>query len=217
MASNASPTSPSARRWRRREAVDFYEAKHHTEALASLAGIDLAREGIAPAAGATDAWQPGQAAAAGGVTAGWIARFGLLSLAMTRSMDIPAKVFAGIFAILPERLAGAADRRRFAPFSLFPPALRDLALVVDSAEPAAAVRERLASIAREAAGRAFALDQIDVFDVYQGRELPEGSKNLAFSLVFRAADRTLTDDEVNAALKKIQDEIARTTRYSVRK
>jgi phenylalanyl-tRNA synthetase beta chain len=206
-----------ARRWRKREAVDFYGAKHHTEALASLAGIDLSREGIVPAAGATDAWQPGQAAAAGGLTAGWIARFGLLSLAMTRSMDIPAKVFAGIFAILPERLAGAIDRRRFAPFSLFPPALRDLALVVDSAEPAAVVRDRLASIAREAAGRAFALDQIEVFDVYQGRELPEGTKNLAFSLVFRAADRTLTDDEVNAALKKIQDEIARATRYSVRK
>jgi phenylalanyl-tRNA synthetase beta chain len=47
--------------------------------------------------------------------------------------------------------------------------------------------------------------------------LPEGRKNLAFSLVFRAADRTLTDDDVNAVLQKIQDEIAKTTRYSVRK
>jgi phenylalanyl-tRNA synthetase beta chain len=206
-----------ARRWRKREPVDFYEAKHHTESLASIAGIDLSGEGLVPMAGESAAWQSGQAASAGSVIQGWIARFGLLSLAMTRSMDIPAKVYAGIFAILPERLRAAGEKRRFVPFSLFPSALRDLALVVDSAEPAAEVRERLGSIARAAAGRSFALDRIDLFDVYQGQELPEGRKNLAFSLVFRAADRTLTDDEVNAALQKIQDEIARTTRYSVRK
>jgi phenylalanyl-tRNA synthetase beta chain len=132
-------------------------------------------------------------------------------------MGIHAKVHAGIFAILPERLSAALEKRRFVPFSLFPPALRDLALVVDSAEPAAEVKERLAAIARAAAGGAFALDQIEVFDVYQGQGLPEGRKNLAFSLVFRAADRTLTDDDVNAVLQKIQDEIAKTTRYSVRK
>ena len=205
------------RRWRRREPFDFYGAKHHAACLAALAGIDLAREGIAPASGANDVWQAGQAAAAGGVERGWSARFGLLSLAMTRGMGIHAKVHAGIFAILPERLSAALEKRRFVPFSLFPPALRDLALVVDSAEPAAEVKERLAAIARAAAGGAFALDQIEVFDVYQGQGLPEGRKNLAFSLVFRAADRTLTDDDVNAVLQKIQDEIAKTTRYSVRK
>jgi phenylalanyl-tRNA synthetase beta chain len=217
----------SARRWRARESFDFYEAKHHAAALASLAGIDMEREGISPTAGANDAWQSGHAAKAGDVARGWSARFGLLSLAMTRSMDIHTKVYAGIFAVLPERLSASQEKRRFVPFSLFPPALRDLALVVDSAEPAAEVKERLASIARKAASdafapgapadRLFALDQIEIFDVYQGSELPEGRKNLAFSLVFRSTSRTLTDDEVNAVFQKIQDELARTTRYSVRK
>jgi phenylalanyl-tRNA synthetase beta chain len=47
--------------------------------------------------------------------------------------------------------------------------------------------------------------------------LPEGKKSLAFGLVFRAADRTLTDDEVNAGFQKIQDELARTTDWAVRK
>ena len=207
----------ATRRWRRREPVDFYGAKHHAAALAALGGVDLSREGIAPVADANDTWQAGQAASAGDVALGWNARFGLLNLAMTRGMGIQAKVFAGIFAVLPERLTTALEKRRFVPFSLFPPALRDLALVVDSGEPASVVQERLASIARAAADRSFALDQIEVFDVYQGQGLPEGRKNLGFSLVFRSAERTLTDEEVNAVLQKIQDEIARTTAYSVRK
>jgi phenylalanyl-tRNA synthetase beta chain len=57
-------------------------------------------------------------------------------------------------------------------------------------------------------GAAFAVERVAVFDVYQGGELPAGKKSLAFSLVFRAADRTLTDDEVNAAFTRIQREIA---------
>jgi phenylalanyl-tRNA synthetase beta chain len=56
-----------------------------------------------------------------------------------------------------------------------------------------------------------------VFDVYQGKGLPEGKKSLAFSLVFRSPTRTLTDDEVNAVLKRIQDQIASATPFQVRK
>jgi len=53
--------------------------------------------------------------------------------------------------------------------------------------------------------------------VYQGQGLPEGKKSLAFSLVFRASDRTLTDEEVNKVFSKIQDEVVKTTAYQIRK
>ncbi len=65
-------------------------------------------------------------------------------------------------------------------------------------------------------GAAFAVERIAIFDVYQGGELPAGKKSLAFSLVFRAADRTLTDDEVNAAFARIQREIVADGTLSVR-
>jgi phenylalanyl-tRNA synthetase beta chain len=58
---------------------------------------------------------------------------------------------------------------------------------------------------------------VGVFDVYHGQGLPEGTKSLAFSLVFRAADRTLTDQEVNAAFTKLQDDILKSTSYQIRK
>jgi phenylalanyl-tRNA synthetase beta chain len=79
------------------------------------------------------------------------------------------------------------------------------------------VRQKLARTAQAAAGGAFAVEQVAVFDVFQGGGLPEGKKSLAFSLVFRAADRTLTDDEVNGAFQKLQNEIVRDTGWTVRK
>ena len=66
-------------------------------------------------------------------------------------------------------------------------------------------------------GNAFALEAVEVFDVYHGKGLQEGTKSLAFSLVFRASDRTLTDDEVNSVFTKIQDELLKITPYQIRK
>jgi phenylalanyl-tRNA synthetase beta chain len=94
--------------------------------------------------------------------------------------------------------------------------LRDLALVVDATAPAEDVRQRLEQTARGVVGGAFAVEQVGIFDVYQGQGLPEGKKSLAFSLVFRAADRTLTDDEVNAAFGKIQQDITAGGKIAVR-
>jgi len=191
--------------------------KHHVAALAAAAGLDLDRAPLAPVSGSYYGWQEGHNAAAGELESGWTARFGLLNLAMVKALGVEGKVYAGIFAILPEKITGESVRRRYADFSLFPAALRDLALVVDAATPAAEVRQTLAQLARTAAGSAFTVERVDVFDVYRGAGLPEGKKSLAFSLVFRAAGRTLTDDEVNAAFQKIQDEIVRTSGWVVRK
>jgi phenylalanyl-tRNA synthetase beta chain len=42
-----------------------------------------------------------------------------------------------------------------------------------------------------------------LFDVYKGKQVPEGHKSMAYSISFRAEDRTLTDDEVNKSMQKI--------------
>jgi phenylalanyl-tRNA synthetase beta chain len=202
--------------WLKREPADFYTAKHHVTALAAAAGIDLGRQPLT-AADATNGWQPGHSAAAGDIAGGWVARFGLLNLAMVKTLGVEGKVYAGIFSIVPEKLSSEATRRRFSDFSLFPAALRDLALVVDTATPAADVQKALAKTARAAAGNAFTVEKVSVFDVYRGAGLPEGKKSLAFNLVFRSSERTLTDDEVNAAFQKMQDDLIQTTSYQIRK
>jgi len=206
-----------ARSWLKREPTDFYTAKHHVAALAGAAGIDLARQPLKSICEAHCSWQDGHSAGAGEMTQGWTARFGLLNLAMVRGLGIEGKVYAGVFAILPDRIGAEPTRRRYADFSLFPPTLRDLALVVDAAAPAEEVRKQLAKIARAVVGSAFTVERVEVFDVYRGAGLAEGKKSLAFALVFRAADRTLHDAEVNAAFAKIQEELAKTTTYTIRK
>ncbi len=146
-------TDDTARRWRQRAPADFYTAKHHVEALAASAGIDLARERLEPVSGASYGWQEGHSAAAGEMALGWTARFGLLNITMARAHGVIGAVYGGIFAILPDKLPAAPPRLRHADFSLFPSALRDLALVVDAATPAADVQEALIRAGRGAAGR----------------------------------------------------------------
>lgn len=77
--------------------------------------------------------------------------------------------------------------------SPFPAVFQDLALVVDEKVTAASVADAV----RDGAGEL--LENIALFDVYTGPQVGEGRKSLAFALRFRAADRTLTEDEASAA------------------
>ena len=77
--------------------------------------------------------------------------------------------------------------------STFPVASQDVALVVDESVPAATVQSALTR------GAGVLLESISLFDVYQGERIGEGKKSLAFSLRFRAADRTLTVEEATQA------------------
>jgi phenylalanyl-tRNA synthetase beta chain len=206
-----------ARHWKRREPADFYTVKHHMAAIAAAAGIDLSAKPIEPVTGPGFGWQERHSVNAGSVDQGWVARFGLVNLAMLRARGIEGTVLAGIFTILPERLGIRAPRLRSREFSLFPAALRDIALVVDQGVPAGDVRKSVAQIAAASAGDSFAIEGVEVFDAYEGKGLPQGKKSLALSIVFRSPSRTLTDEEVNGVLQKTVDEIGRTTGYQLRK
>jgi phenylalanyl-tRNA synthetase beta chain len=82
--------------------------------------------------------------------------------------------------------------------SRFPPADRDIAIVVDEATPHTEVEAAI----REAAGPL--LESVQLFDVYRGESIPAGRKSLAFSLRYRAADRTLDDEEVSAIHARVE-------------
>ncbi|MET1037773.1 MAG: phenylalanine--tRNA ligase subunit beta [Aeromicrobium sp.] len=77
-------------------------------------------------------------------------------------------------------------------FSSFPVAKEDLALVVDATVAAGDVQAALA-------GASPLIESARLFDVYTGEQVPEGKKSLAFALRLRAADRTLTDDDIKTA------------------
>jgi phenylalanyl-tRNA synthetase beta chain len=79
----------------------------------------------------------------------------------------------------------------FEDLSTFPPVEQDLALVVDRDLPAAEVVAAL----RVAGGGL--LESVQIFDLYEGNQVPPGKKSLALRLSFRSPDRTLSEAEVN--------------------
>lgn len=88
-------------------------------------------------------------------------------------------------------------RPQYRPFATFPPVTQDLAVVVDAQIPA----QRIVDAARS--GGTALLRDVSVFDVYTGPGVDEGKRSLALRLVFRAEDRTLTEEEATKARGKI--------------
>ncbi|MCG3150555.1 MAG: Phenylalanine--tRNA ligase beta subunit [Verrucomicrobiae bacterium] len=95
--------------------------------------------------------------------------------------------------------ARAVSEKQFVELPKFPAIVRDVALVVDEA-----VTHRQVLDAIE---RGKNLEAVALFDVFRGGSIPAGKKSVAYSLTFRAADRTLTDTEVNAAHEAIKKQL----------
>jgi phenylalanyl-tRNA synthetase beta chain len=94
--------------------------------------------------------------------------------------------------------------------STYPPAVQDVALVVSADTPAAAVEAALR------AGAGALLEAIHLFDRYEGEQVGEGRCSLAYTLRFRAPDRTLTADEVAEARDAAVAEAGRRTGAELR-
>ena len=91
----------------------------------------------------------------------------------------------------------AGSQPQIEPLPRFPALDRDLALVLDRATPHADVEAEL-----RLAGAEW-LESVRLFDVYEGPQVPPGKKSLAYTLRFRAPDRTLTDEEADRAMAAI--------------
>lgn len=89
------------------------------------------------------------------------------------------------------------ERYVLEPIPAYPPVLEDLALVVDDDVPAATVARTI----RQAGGDLVA--RVRLFDLYEGAQIAPGKKSLAYSVVYQAPDRTLTDNEVSEVRNKI--------------
>jgi phenylalanyl-tRNA synthetase beta chain len=92
----------------------------------------------------------------------------------------------------------------------FPPVVRDVAFVISQEMEADKILNLVTEIDKEL------LEKVSVFDVYSGKNIPQGKKSLGIRFVYRAPDRTLTDDEVNQLHGKIVKEIVALTGARIR-
>lgn len=200
----------AARAWYvRREGVDFYDAKGLVEHV--LAALGIEEYEVSPRTEARAALRDGANAPAlsfleagrsavllvGGTLLGWL---GEVTLPVREVFDLPAPVFLAELDL--DRL-GALPRRpvRYRALPRFPAVQRDLALVVSADLTAAAVTQALRSI------REPLLRGVMLFDVYTGDQVGAGRKSLAYTLLYQAEDRTLTDQEVNELHARIVERL----------
>lgn len=156
---------------------------------AVLAAADLPAERIEVRAAERAPWHPGRCAALL-VDGEVVGHAGELHPAVLATLELPRRTSAMELDLdaLPAAPVVSAPT-----VSGFPPALIDVALVLDDTVPAADVRAALV----EGAGEL--LEHVRLFDVYASESLGAGRRSLAYKLTFRAPDRTLTVEEAVAA------------------
>jgi phenylalanyl-tRNA synthetase beta chain len=175
-------------------AVDFFDVKGVVELVCLASAI----EDVEFAPSNIPFLVPGRAAllTSGGSTLGVAGQL-LPSIAEQRGMPAGEEVY--VAEIDMDALASRIPQEELRTASLpkFPGSVRDLSILVAEALPAAAVRGTIRSAAPDF------LQSIVEFDRYQGKGIPEGSVSLSLRLTFRSAERTLTDDDVDAAMHAI--------------
>ncbi|NCD31915.1 MAG: phenylalanine--tRNA ligase subunit beta [Spartobacteria bacterium] len=94
--------------------------------------------------------------------------------------------------------------------SVYPSTERDIALIATTD----LLNEDIEKVILNAAPKE--LESIELFDIYEGKNIAEGHRSLAYSLVYRAIDRTMTDEEVNAFHERIKDALRKALRIELR-
>ncbi|MDR3225651.1 MAG: phenylalanine--tRNA ligase subunit beta [Clostridiales Family XIII bacterium] len=210
--------------------MGFYGAGGFAD-LKGAVGILLAKLGVNGASYASDtetgAWHPGRCARieipgadaqtdapdgdarievserdvarSGEVT--FIGHIGEIHPDVCKAYDIGVPVYAAELDF--ETLVLASDMsREYSPLRRYPAVTLDIALLADEDVTVAEI-ERIA-----AANGGDLLESVKLFDVYRGEQIEAGKKSLAFNLIYRADDRTLTDEEVSKVHARILKEIA---------
>ena len=178
---DASPTS-----------MDFYDLKGLLEGMA--AGLYLPELRFEPVEGPP--YHPGKCA---GVLLAEqeLGVFGELNPLLIDRFELPPTPLLAAELDLGVLMAQMPNRFDVQPVPAYPPALEDLAVVVDEGLPADQVKE----VIQQAGGKT--LTEVKLFDVYRGEQIGPGKKSLAYSLTYQSSDHTLTDPELVQTRQRI--------------
>jgi phenylalanyl-tRNA synthetase beta chain len=125
-----------------------------------------------------------------------LGELGQLLPTLAKKQDLRDPVFLAEFN-LDMLLAKRNAAKSFKPLPQFPSSRRDVALLV----PESITHNGVLATVKQA--RPANLESVELFDVFRGKHVPEGQKSMAYAFTYRAADKTLTDAEVNAAHEKL--------------
>jgi len=135
---------------------------------------------------------------------------GEISSKLVNKMEIADKIV--VFDFDFEKLQKlCSEEHEYQPISRFPSAVRDLAILIPKDEKVISVLNEI-----NRAGGELVRD-VDLFDIYEGEELPLGKKNLAFRVIYQSKDHTLTKEEIDDLQSKIINTLEENPKWEVRK
>jgi phenylalanyl-tRNA synthetase beta chain len=187
--------------------ADLYDAK--ADALAALAAAGAPADNIQTAAEPPPWFHPGRAGVLRlGPTV--LGHFGELHPDVLAAFELRGPVAA--FEVFVEAVPLARSGRTRPPLRLSPlqPVTRDFAFVVDRDLPAEMLLRAARGVDRKL------VSDIGLFDVYEGKGLPEGKKSLAIAVTLQPQEATLTDAEIEAFSKRLVEAVEKATKATLR-
>ncbi|SFU76689.1 phenylalanine--tRNA ligase subunit beta [Butyrivibrio sp. M55] len=116
--------------------------------------------------------------------------------AVCDNYDIDTRVYVAVID-MPEVVKYAKFDTIYTGIAKFPAVTRDISMVV----PKNVLAGDIEKMIRQRGGKK--LEELTLFDIYEGSQIKEGFKSMAYSLLFRDKEKTMEDDEINSAMKKI--------------
>ncbi|WP_417483513.1 phenylalanine--tRNA ligase subunit beta [Maricaulis sp.] len=188
----------SARHWTGSRAPDVFDVKADAMAALEAAGAPAASLQVAPEA--RDWWHPGRSGVLRQGPKNVMAEFGEIHPRVLKALGIDGRVLAFeivLDAIPKPRKANGLKARTQLDRADLTPVKRDFAFLVDKTVAADALIR-----AAKGADKALITD-VTVFDVYEGKGVPEGQTSLAIEVVLQPRDKTLTDEDIDAVAAKV--------------
>ncbi|NLK69679.1 MAG: phenylalanine--tRNA ligase subunit beta [Clostridiaceae bacterium] len=172
--------------------VDFYYLKGIVEQLfaqMNITNADYSPEKNHPS------YHPGRCArvSLGNTDIGYI---GEIHPEVASNFECPKRTYIAVLDI-SHMIENSNMVKEYSGLPKYPAIGRDIALIVDEG----VLVKDIEAVIKQRGGKI--LEQIKLFDVYKGEQVPEGMKSVAYTLTFRSMDRTLVDEEVNKTMSKI--------------
>ncbi len=139
--------------------------------------------------------------------------FGQLHPQLRQEQELPDEVYVfqlDLGVLVSVITQGNILIRKFSSYSTFPPADRDIAFFI----PVAVSVDEIKQVISKAAGKL--LESIELFDEYQGENVPDGQRSLAFRLIYRVGDRTLSDADIDPLQQKVRDALVDKLKVNLR-
>ena len=172
--------------------ADFYRLKEIVENIFEICRVE---GGIDVVAGGEPYFHPGRKAL---MMLGdkLVGQLGEIHPDVQENFGIPEKVYVAQMDM--ESLFEASGTKiRFAPLPKYPAIERDIAITVDKDAEAGTIRKAILKNGGKY------IENVELFDVYEGEQLGKGKKSLAYALTFRSATGTLTDENIAKDMKRI--------------